>query len=62
MGAMTGFMEVSVHSDGKVFRAWQNIVEGVVLGYVDAAGEPLNLPQVYEMAVISGDLVEEIGA
>ena len=63
---MSGFIEMLL-KDGKTERrVWQKITDGQVVSYVanqvvtyvDAAGAEIDLPEVYEMTVVSGELLE----
>ena len=64
---MSGFIEMLLNDGLTERRVWQKITDGQVVSYVasqvvtyvDAAGVEIDLPDSYEMTVVSGELLEK---
>ena len=55
-----GFIAMSLTSADQTLLVWQKIVDGQAVAYVDKAGAGIDLPEVYEMTVVSTDLLETL--
>ena len=55
----SGFVAMILIAAGEVRPIWQKIVDGQAVAYVDESGAEIVLPDVYEMTVVSGDLLEK---
>ena len=53
-----GFIEMSLVYAGQTVLIWQKIVDGQAMAYVDKSGAEIEMPDIYEMFVVSGDLLE----
>ncbi len=53
---MTGYIEVVATVAGQTHRIWQQVIGGRVTGHVDGAGKPFELPELFEMEVVTGEL------
>lgn len=51
-----GYYQMTATFDGATCLLWQRVESGVVTGYVKADGTPIELPDVYEMAVLDATL------
>lgn len=54
---MNGFIEMLWNGTA----IWQQVVEGVAVAYLYPDGRIVELVEPYEMSVVSGELVAEIG-
>lgn len=43
---------------GQTKLVWQKIVDSQSVAYVDKSGAEIEMPDTYEMSVVSGDLLE----
>ena len=65
---MSGYIEMLLIDGATELRVWQKITDGQVVSYVasqvvsyvDGAGAEIILPEVYEMSVVNGDLLERL--
>ena len=65
---MADYIKMIVTIDGKETTLWQKtdivevqIVTQQLVSYVDAAGQPVSLPEVYEMRAVDGMVSHEPG-
>lgn len=53
-----GFIAMSLVYAGQTKLVWQKIVDSQSVAYVDKSGAEIEMPDTYEMSVVSGDLLE----